>query len=77
MNNQRLTVLDAQLQELATTNWPAFIKLVGHQHITAAKICLLRGQGRSYEQIAQKLSITKHKVEYSCKEKCRESSDTK
>ena len=74
---QKLTSLDEQLQALAKDNWQAFITLVGPQHILAAKVCLLRRQGNSYQQIAQKLSITKDKVEYSCKEKCRENPDTK
>ena len=76
MNEARkFTALDSQLMELALTDWQQFVQLIGINHITAAKVCLLRRQGKSYEQIAQKLSIPKHRVEYSCVEKCQEKSD--
>lgn len=63
------TQLDKQLQDLASANWPQFVKLVGEANIMAAKICILRQKGQSYNQIAQKMSIT-FKVVRGKSEKC-------
>lgn len=67
--------LDIQLQNLALINWDVFVKLIGEKPITKAKICLLKNKGKSLNQIANKLGITKDQVEYRCKT-CREFSDT-
>lgn len=53
------TELDKNLQDLAAIDWPAFVQLVGPDNIMAAKICILRKSGKSYNQIAMKLHTTK------------------
>lgn len=63
------TELDQQLQKLAATDWSAFVQLVGETHITAAKICILRLGGKSYNQIANRLSIPRDNAIYRS-EKC-------
>ncbi|HRO18613.1 MAG TPA: hypothetical protein PLU07_10505 [Ferruginibacter sp.] len=69
------TPLDAQLRELALTDWDAFVQLLGEDAITKAKVCLLLNKGQSYNQVANKLQITKHQVEYMCNRKCQNLSD--
>jgi len=66
------TQLDIELQQLAAIDWPAFVKLVGEDAITSAKVCILKSKGRSLNQIANKLSITRDKVRYDCNNKCGE-----
>lgn len=62
------TDLDVTLMQLASTDWPAFVKLIGEENIINAKICVLKSRGKSIRQIAQRLAITKDKSEYnSCK----------
>jgi len=73
-NEKYYSDLDLQLQDLAAADWPAFVMLIGEDQILKAKICMLRSKGRSLNQIANKLSIPKHKVEYQCKI-CRNLSD--
>lgn len=60
------TPLDVQLQNLALLDWPTFCKLIGPDNITNAKICILRRKGKSLNQIAINLSVTKRKVEVNC-----------
>jgi hypothetical protein len=69
------TDLDRQLQELAAVDWPAFVRLLGEENITAAKICVLKSRGKSIRAIAIRLDIAKHKAEYECG-KCQKPSDT-
>lgn len=76
-----MTELDKKILEIANKNWPQFVKLVGEDSITSAKICLLRKEKKSYGEILIRLNratsndpnskdkITKHKIEYACK-KC-------
>lgn len=52
------TKLDKQLQEMACQNWTGFVKLIGENNVMAAKICILREKGQSYNQIALKLRTT-------------------
>jgi|GEM_PF-5921126 len=66
-----MTDLDKKLQEIATRNWPQFVALIGANAITAAKICMLRGDGKSYGQIQTKLGITEDQARYGCT-KCEE-----
>jgi hypothetical protein len=65
------TPLDLQMQNLAAIDWPAFVLLIGEENIRNAKICLLKGKGKSHNQIANKLSITRRTAEYNCN-KCHE-----
>lgn len=58
------TELDKQLRDIAILDWPGFVKLVGEDAITNAKVCLLKGKGKSYNQIATRLSITKNQAQY-------------
>lgn len=63
-----MTDLDKKLQEMAVMNWPQFVSLLGSDAITAAKICLLRRQNKSYGEISVKLNITEKKARYWCGE---------
>ena len=65
-NQKNLSTLDVQLQNMAAVNWEGFVSLVGAKNIRKAKICLLRRKGKSLNQIANKLSITKRQVDYNC-----------
>lgn len=65
---QPMTDLDKKLQEMAVMNWPQFVALMGPDAITAAKICLLRRQNKSYGEISVKLNITEKKARYWCGE---------
>lgn len=58
------TELDKNLQDLAAIDWPAFVRLVGVDAITSAKVCILKSKGKSYNQIANKLRITNRTVIY-------------
>jgi hypothetical protein len=69
------TELDLQLQNLAAIDWPAFVQLIGEDAITAAKICILKSKGRSLNQIANRLTITKRKAQVNC-DKCPTSPKT-
>ena len=70
-DNNCLTPLDLKLQQLALNDWSAFVKLIGHDAIKKAKVCLLRGEKKSIRFIAGKLQISKGIVEGNCK-KCPE-----
>jgi len=63
-----LTALDRRLQELALMNWTQFAVLIGDEALTAAKICLLRKERRSYGEIMQKLGVTQKTARYWCDE---------
>ena len=71
------TELDKDLQKLATIDWVAFVGLIGEENLITAKVCLLRSRGKSLNQIANKLSITREKVKYSCNNKCGENEPRK
>lgn len=58
--------LDGELQQLAVENWPEFLRLIGQQAVEQAKICQLRKKGKSVRQIANRLSLPKSTVHYSC-----------
>lgn len=53
---------------MAVLNWPQFAKLLGEDALTAAKICLLRQQNKSYGEISVKLNVTEKKARYWCGE---------
>jgi len=61
-NQRRNTELDRQLQELASEDWEKFVKLMGEKNIMAAKICILRAKGKSYNQIALRVGTTQKVV---------------
>lgn len=62
----RLTELDKKLQEMALTNWPQFVAMIGNDAIIAAKTCLLRQAGNSYGEISLRLGITERQAGYAC-----------
>lgn len=66
MSLEPKTDLDKKLLEIAKSNWPQFVSLIGDDAITTAKICLLRKDGKSYGQIQTKLGVTKNQAEYAC-----------
>lgn len=74
--SNRLTTLDAQLQEIALADWEHFVELIGDKAIRRAKICLLKRKGKSLNQIAVKLHITKRMAEHSCNN-CHTEGDSK
>jgi ATP/maltotriose-dependent transcriptional regulator MalT len=61
------TELDTQLQALATTDWVTFANIIGEDALLSAKVCLLRNRGNSMQQIANRLDISKSKVQYCIK----------
>ena len=68
MENQDkyFTELDKELQQLALVDWPTFVKIIGEYNITAAKVCILKSRGKSLNQIATRLSISKRQAEGRC-----------
>jgi len=56
------TQLDKDLQQLAMVDWATFVDVVGEDAIIAAKVCILKSQGKSLTQIANKLAISKMQV---------------
>lgn len=63
------TDLDLQLQQLALVDWPTFVRLIGEDNILNAKVCLLKNRGKSHNQAAVKLNMSRDNVRYACK-KC-------
>jgi len=61
-----LSELDRRLQELAQKNWWQFVRLIGQDEINNAKACILRGDGLSYNQIKNKLGLTRNQAQYNC-----------
>lgn len=59
-----ITELDNKLKNIANTDWEAFTAIVGSDAIMAAKICILRSEGKSYSQISIKLKITEAQARY-------------
>lgn len=55
---KELTEIDKKLQQIALTDWPLFVSMVGADAIIRAKVCLLRKEGKSYEQVSTKLHIS-------------------
>lgn len=70
LEDKYYTELDKQLQQLALTDWVTFNKLIGADAIECAKICILRAQGNSLQQIANKLNVTKRKAQKTHENKC-------
>ena len=60
------TPLDKDLQQLALSNWPAFVEIMGEDAITVAKVRLLHTRGKKMAQIATqyKLRINYDQVRY-------------
>lgn len=58
------TPLDKDLQQLAIMDWPLFVQLIGPDCIKAAKVCILRARGKSYNQVAINLNLTRGAVRY-------------
>lgn len=71
----KMTDLDRKLQEIAATNWDQFIRLVGHEAILSAKVCILRQRNASYGEIGNRLGLTNNQVRYGCI-KCEEKTKT-
>lgn len=65
----KMSPLDKKLQELALTEWELFCTLTGVDK-TQAFVCLERQRGLSYQQIGNKLKISKQSVAERCK-KCQ------
>jgi hypothetical protein len=61
-----MTDLDKKLIEIAVLNPKQFISLMGEDAWRSAKVCLLRQDGKSYGEIANKLSIPEHQARYGC-----------
>lgn len=61
-----MTDLDRRLQEIASQDWERFTNMVGEDAVIGAKICLLRGEHKSYNQIVIRLHITERQARYGC-----------
>lgn len=61
-----MTDLDKKLIEIAVLNPSQFIKLMGEDAWRSAKACLLRQQGYSYQETANKLRMTYDQARYGC-----------
>ncbi len=61
-----MSELDEKLKKIASENWEEFLRIVGDDSIVIAKARLLRKEGKSYNQISIKLSITESKARYAC-----------
>lgn len=68
--NKYHTPLDVQLQQLALSDWPAFVNIIGEDAIVAAKVCILKSNGKTQAQISHKLHLTKRMAQYRA-EKCK------
>lgn len=64
------TDLDEQLQNLATMDWASFAKIIGDDALLIAKVYMLRTRGNSLQQIANRLDISKSKVQYCINNQC-------
>jgi hypothetical protein len=71
MSDQKMTILDRQLQEIAMSNWAQFVAIIGPDAVKSAKVCLLRQKQASYAQISIKLGVTENQARYAC-QKCEE-----
>lgn len=58
------TALDNDLQNFAAMDWKAFCQFIGEDAIICAKVCLLRSRGQTFQQIANRLDISKNRVQY-------------
>lgn len=67
INDKYNTDLDLQLQSLAVSDWVTFAKIIGDDALLMAKVCILRNRGNSMQQIANRLDISKSKVQYCIK----------
>ena len=55
--------MDEELKHLALSDWHAFVTLIGPDAIITAKVHVMKKNGKSINQIANKLKITKSQVE--------------
>lgn len=55
--------IDEELQQLARLQWEIFITLIGPDAVVTAKVHLMKRKGKSINQIARILKITKSQVE--------------
>ncbi len=62
-----INTLEGELQSLAVENWPEFIRLIGDEAVTIAKVCTLKKKGKSIGQIANRLNIPKSTAHDKCK----------
>lgn len=55
--------IDEELKSIAMLQWEIFITLIGPDAVLTAKVHVMRRNGKSINQIARKLKITKSQVE--------------
>ena len=67
IDDKYFTELDNELRDLAILDWAAFVQLIGDDAITTAKVCKLKLKGKSLNQIASRVRLTKSQVETRCK----------
>lgn len=65
----KITELDNQLRELALTNWPKFVELLGDDAVNKAKICLMKKQERTIRYMAYRTGMPLSTAHDQCK-KC-------
>jgi hypothetical protein len=66
MTPYKQTELDTQLRELALTDWPRFIELMGEDAINKAKICLMKRQGRTIRYMAFRVKMPQSTTGLAC-----------
>jgi len=71
MNDDKLKDLDKKLQELALTDFNQFCQLTGVDKIKAF-VCIERAKGLTFQQIANKLGVSRQTIWKRCK-KCKPS----
>ena len=58
---------DEKLQDLAMCNWAMFVSLLGKDALISAKIRILRDEGRTYQEICNKLNVSIMQVRHALK----------
>jgi len=58
---------DEKLKELAMGNWAMFVAIVGKDALLGAKIRILRDEGRTYQEICNKLNVSMMQVRHALK----------
>lgn len=61
-----MTELDRKLKEMAANDWNRFVAMMGEDALTSAKICMLRQEGKTFNQISIKLNVTQMRARVAC-----------
>lgn len=58
--------IEQRLQTIAIRDWAEFLAILGKKNLIKAKVSLLRKEGKSWAQIANKLDITTAQARNAC-----------